>query len=314
MNFESFDIKKYLQSKGIDYSEEGENVSEGWINIRCIFCFDPKNHLGINLTSKAFSCWMCGNHGSLLSFISRLDKISYKEAFKIIEKFSNRFYQKEKEELISSKEFKLPEEAEDNLFDLHRKYLISRNFDPDFIFKKYRLKCTGPIGNYPHRLIIPYIFKNRILSFSTRDVTNKAPTPYNHCPTRNSLLSIKEMLYNIDSVKDTIIIVEGPADVWKLGDGVVATSGIKYTSAQVLRCVELVKSKNLKRAFILFDTDKEDKRKQAQIQAKKLAENLSTFLNHVEMLTLEKGDPADLTLTEVKELRKSIFGKVFSVP
>jgi len=115
-------------------------------------------------------------------------------------------------------------------------------------------------------------------------------------------------------VKDTIIIVEGPADVWKLGDGVVATSGIKYTSAQVLRCVELVKSKNLKRAFILFDTDKEDKRKQAQIQAKKLAENLSTFLNHVEMLTLEKGDPADLTLTEVKELRKSIFGKVFSVP
>ena len=83
INFESFDIIKYLQSRHINYTEEGKNVSEGWIGIRCVFpgCEDMSNHLGIHLESKVISCWVCGRRGSLLNLILLIDKKSTANAF-----------------------------------------------------------------------------------------------------------------------------------------------------------------------------------------------------------------------------------------
>jgi hypothetical protein len=43
----------------------------------------------------------------------------------------------------------------------------------------------------------------------------------------------KETLYNLDNAKDgTAIVVEGPIDVWRIGDGAVATFGVIYTQKQ----------------------------------------------------------------------------------
>ena len=55
----TFDVYEYLDDRGLVYSEEGDNVSEGWVNITCPFCGDDKNHMGINLRSKYFHCWIC---------------------------------------------------------------------------------------------------------------------------------------------------------------------------------------------------------------------------------------------------------------
>ena len=64
MSIRNFDIIAYLENRNIPYKSCGKNVSEGWIGIHCPFpfCSDPSTHLGINLSSKAVNCWICGGH------------------------------------------------------------------------------------------------------------------------------------------------------------------------------------------------------------------------------------------------------------
>jgi len=48
-----------------------------------------------------------------------------------------------------------------------------------------------------------------------------------------------------------VIIVEGITDVWRLGDGAVATFTKNFTREQIL----LLKKKNIKEAFVFYDSD-----------------------------------------------------------
>ena len=309
INFALFDIEKYLQNRHIEYSTKGKNISEEWLGIRCLFpgCGDQSNHLGVHLTAKTISCWACGGHGTLLDLILLIDKCTIKQAFETIKKFSYADLLVDRKKSLtehhkpSGDTFKLPSEAKNELFDLHRDYLTKRNLDPDYIFNKYKLRCIGPVGNYCNRILIPYYHKNQLLTFSTRDVTGQTDT-YIHCPKRLSPENPKTMLYNLGTVKDTIVIVEGVFVVFKLGDGVVATSGTKWTMKQVYLCHLL----SLKRAFVLFDAEEK-----AQKQADSLASALSCFIDHVEVDCLDKGDLDNLTDKEVASFRKEIFGKLF---
>jgi hypothetical protein len=47
----------------------------------------------------------------------------------------------------------------------------------------------------------------------------------------------------------------------------------------------------------------------AQPQAWKLAEALSTFNMEVNVVTLKIGDPGSMTATEAREIRREIFGR-----
>jgi hypothetical protein len=101
-------------------------------------------------------------------------------------------------------------------------------------------------------------------------------------------------------VEDTALVLEGVTDVWRMGDGAVATMGDKWTSKQ------LHLLKNLKRCFILFDAEEE-----AQENADKLGHNLSITVPDVHVLGLEYGDPADISPDDAKSIRKEIFGRVY---
>jgi len=308
-NFELFDIIKYLQSRNIHYDPEGKNVSDGWIGIKCLWpgCADTSNHLGINLTAKTISCWVCGKKGSLLNLILLIDSCTVKQAFKTIKKFSYADILTDRKKSLtehhktSINDFQLPSEAKNELFDLHRDYLTNRGLDAEYVFNKYKLKSIGPVGKYCNRILIPYYYQNKLMTFSTRDATGQTNT-YIHCPKELSPSSPKKMLYNFDTVKDTIVIVEGAFVVFKLGDGVVATSGSQWTMLQVYLCHLLT----LKRVFILFDAEIK-----AQEQAVRLASALSCLIDHVEILSLAEGDLDNLTNNEVVSFRKEIFGKIF---
>jgi len=73
-----FDIKKYLEYKDIPYKTGGENVTRGWIEITCILpkCSDHKEHLGINLKSLFYKCWLCGGKGHATHLISLIENCS----------------------------------------------------------------------------------------------------------------------------------------------------------------------------------------------------------------------------------------------
>ena len=187
----------------------------------------------------------------------------------------------------------MPSQAKKELFDLHRNYLASREFDPTYIFNKYGLYCTGMIGTWKFRLIIPVYYKNKLVTYTSRDVTEKAISKYIHLENDKSLIPIKQTLYNAEKAIDIAIVVEGAMDVWKLGNGAVGLYGKKASTEQIKQLI------NFKKVFIMLDSDAEE-------QAEKLAYDIGGFTD-TELIELIEGDPGDLSMEEVNYLRKQIF-------
>ena len=49
-----------------------------------------------------------------------------------------------------------------------------------------------------------------------------------------SVVNYKDILYNMDRVQgEKVVVVEGITDVWRMGDGFVASFGTTLTSAQI---------------------------------------------------------------------------------
>jgi len=293
MYFEDFDIIQFLESRDIKYKTSGKNVSSGWIEINCCFCQDPSFHLGINLDSNLYNCWVCGEKGSATKLIKEIDQCSWATASLTVEEFSQDILAKPEKKpklIISNKKIVWPKHTQEGLSSLHRKYLEGRNFDPDLLTDKYQLKSTSNLGGWKFRIIIPVILDNRIVSFTSRDVTNKTELAYRHLPDSKSIVPIKDTLYNFDSVDGSAILVEGIMDVWRIGDGAVASYGTQLTKEQI------VILSNLKTLFIMFDCDATDK-------AGKLADQLATNVDHVEVIEMSEGDPAEMTVEDVRNLR-----------
>jgi DNA primase len=294
----SFDIAGYLSSRGITYQTEGKNISAGWLGTQCKFCNDQSNHLGINLQSFNFSCFKCGETGSILKFVAAIEGTSWSQVRQIVAEFSSQEFKTHKRlDQEPARHFKAPTIAP--LSTGAKKYLREeRGFPYKMLQRKYGIGCFAPTSIYRFRLFIPVYFNGQLVTFTTRSYNEKVTPKYLHCPKRTSSLFVKETLYNLDNAKDgTAIVVEGPFDAWRIGDGAVATFGVIYTQKQI----KLLRER-FKRVFIMYDAD-------AQEQAWKLAESLSTFNMEVNVVTLKIGDPGSMTATEAREIRREIFGK-----
>ena len=216
------------------------------------------------------------------------------EADKIIKKFQNFLTYEDVEEEIYAEDVNLPNNIEDSWPKIHLDYLQNeRKFDPDFIIPKYNLKAIYNLGDkYNFSIFIPITENGRIVTFTTRSIYKDGG--YFHCPKKESIVPVKSILYNIDSVKHKMIITEGPTDVWRIGDGSVAVFGKQFTDKQVLKVVE----KDPKEVYILFDSEPE-----AIELAHKMANKLEGLIPYVEVLNLSEGDPSDLSDEFVRELR-----------
>jgi len=299
IDLQLFDIVSYLEDNQIEIFETGKNISEGWIGIECPYCDDSSNHLGINLYTKLFKCWKCHTTGTGVNLIMEFENISYWEACSKLKKYPDPYYLRGQEErkLKISGDI-LCKEASKNFHLVALEYLESRNFDPDVLIPKFDLYCTHHLGKYKFRIIIPVIIDNEIVGFTSRDYTGKADKRYMKCSIEESSKSHKEWLYNIDTVKDKAVIVEGPTDVWRLGDGCISTLTSEFSNSQL----EILVRKEVKEIYLLFDSEY-----QAQKQADKLANNLSAVIPQVHVLTLPKGDPADLEQSEAERLMSEIL-------
>jgi len=165
--------------------------------------------------------------------------------------------------------------------------------------KKWKLQGTGPIGSYKHRIIAPVYLGGVLVSFQGRDITDKAPLKYKACEMEKETIHHKHILYGIDEVPfDTIIIVEGLFDVWRLGPGAVATFGVSTTIQQVKMMLRYP------RRIVMFDNPSIDP--QAGIEAEKLARILSQKPGSTEIIELnEWKDPAEMPDEEAEKLMVS---------
>jgi len=308
------DIKKFFEDNNIEYWVEGKNVSIGWININCLFCDDPSNHLGINPEDFKVNCWRCGRHSfeKIIMNIVGCDFETAKEIKKKIKKSTNPGVEDYKPPFgngASSQESKrrviLPQGIEKKFPEPHLEYLRNRGFsNPYKIIKKYKLSSTYTIGEYKFRIIIPIYMNKKLVCFTSRDITDQQKLRYKTASNEESIIRAKRTIYNYDTIitGGDIIIVEGPVDVWKMGDFTVSILGIQHTLHQI----DLLVKKNLRNVFILFDKGKKEK-----IAAYKFAKVLSPLVKNVEVVTLKNvSDPGKLTIIEAKYIKKQLLNNI----
>jgi len=290
----------------IPYSTQGKNNTPGWVNVTCPYCGDHSTHLGYNIGENYFHCWRCGGH-PIVETISKLTHLSEKEAKQLIKQYnlaSTPVITKEPIVRIHQKHLKLPSNATPLTYQ-HKEYLAGRGFDPDYLEQTWNLLGTGPIStlcgtDYKHRILIPFIWEDRFVSFTTRDITGKARQRYKSCPREMEVVHHKDIVYGLQSKwKDIGICVEGPADAWRFGRYGFATAGIEFTHKQVR-----VIAKHFKRVAVCFDNEP-----QAIAQANKLVAELrfrgvDAFRVNVE------NDPGSMPQDEANAFVKEIKRKV----
>jgi DNA primase len=300
-----FDVKQFLIDYSIPKNEEGPDTSPGWINIQCPFCDDSVKHLGLPLNGNSSNgnCWKCGAHW-IPKIISTVIDVSIDQAKEIISEYSTNSVQvlKKKNTNKSNKIIiELPIGTKELKLN-HKEYLIKRNFDPNKLEKIWDLKGTGPIGDYKLRIIAPIYYRNIVVSYQGRDITNKQKLRYKACSKENEVLHHKHLLYGIDKVKNRKgILVEGITDVWRLGEGAVASFGTSYHQEQVNFI-----SKHFDEIFILFDPGD----KIAYKKATSLVWSLQGLNTKAHIINIDfDGDPADLKQKEADYIKKHLLGE-----
>ena len=292
----AFDVIPFLRDNGIAYYEDGENVQRGWVGVRCPFCYDHSNHGGFNLSGGYFNCWRCGGH-SVVDYVKAVLHLHYDDAQTIVDEYSTRttlLHHLNEKKIARAAKVDLPGEP---LGKFHRKYLQVRGFDPDFIESKYLVKGTGPVGKWKLRIMIPLIFHGNTVSYTGRDITGGKQLRYKTLGVENSVVNPKYILYGFDDCKeDSIVVVEGPFDVWRMGDGYCSGLGTTLTDQQ-LRLLS-----SFKTVAFLFDAEPE-----AQCKAVDYATRLSSLGSRAFVIDIEDTkDPADLSERRAARLKQQI--------
>lgn len=295
------DIERLYRDYSVDYLTEGhKHCSEGWANTVCPFCTgNPGYHLGFSIEDNYFYCRRCGHH-HITEGIAGVLRVSKYEAYTLIKQYGVNL-SKVKRVKKEKSPFKLPTDLH-TLLPHHKKYLIKRKFDPELIENEWNIQSTGALSkldkiSYKHRILIPFYWEGKIVTFDARDVTDKQQNKYQACPKKYEEIPHKDILYgNQEKWIDIGICVEGPTDVWRFGSISFATSGINYKSKQV-RTI----AKHFKEVAVCFDDEP-----QAIKQANKLIADLK-FRGVKSYRVPIKNDPGSMNQKDADSLVNDIL-------
>lgn len=300
------DIIRLYRDFNVDHVTEGhKHCRPGYVNVECPYCTgNPGYHLSYNLDNDYFICWRCGWH-PITPTIAKLINLNEREAYKIIRQYGllvSRPISNPKV-TVRMKAHRMPT-GTGTMEKVHHTYLEKRGFDSTLLEREWNLMGTGPVSHLDHldfrfRILIPIIWNQNEVSFTSRDITDRHPLRYISCPADREIEHHKNILYGKqDKWGSTGICVEGPTDVWRLGTSSFATFGIKYTPRQVR-----VISKIFQRVAVCYDDDT-----QAVVQANKLVADLR--FRGVDAFRIPiVGDPGSMKQIEADYLVKQILTK-----
>lgn len=298
-----FDAIKFCEDHNIDRTKSGKHYRPGWANISCTECTGHSGyHLGINIKNSYATCHRCGFH-PLIKIIIKLTGLNYQSAIDLIKKYST-VSEPLSQQTASKKtpsQITFPADA-GKLTEKAKKYLINRKYNPDQLEIIWSLKSTSHIGFYKNRILAPIYQRQKLVSYQTRDITDKHSQKYLACFQDEEIIQHQHCIYGLDqAINRVCIVVEGITDVWRLGPGAVATFGIDFTKRQA-RLIAM----NFDKAFIMFDSEP-----QAQEKAEELGLMVSSaFSNFVEVINLPfiivDIDPGDLSQNDADSLMKEI--------
>jgi len=299
------DMAALYRDHGVPVAPMGhKHAHKGWVHTVCPFCDgDPGFHLGFNLDKGYYNCWRCGWKPVKLA-LALLLRLPERETGSLV-----RLYP-----LARQKDW--PPEAIETpspiltpyplnfgpLQTPHKRYLESRKFDPEALEREWGLLATGPISwpGWKWRIIVPIQLGSKLISYQTRSISTDAfdKQKYKACPEKLEVMKHKHSLFGIDKARgDSIIVVEGVMDVFRLGPGAVATFGTQTMPSQRMLL------RRFKRVFILFDIDPHGAGQEA---GEKLAWQMSGFGVETKQVFLDHGDPAELGGFEAKKLMSDL--------
>jgi transposase-like protein len=291
-----FNYRKLLSDYGYPYNDEIA-IHRGYIVVPCPFCRSSheKYHGAIHIQYNHYKCWKCSGH-SLYDFIKNITGQNWfllqkQYAMTYIDKYPTAKTTETPKELV------LPEYTGE-MNDRARQYLIKRNYDPNKLIEQYSLQSTNHLGKYKFRIIIPVFFQGEMVSYTTRDYTNMAKLRYDSCPKDLELINHKDIVFGYDNVPTShVIVVEGPFDVFRMGENAVATFGIGFTMAQVNTLASFEK------VTIIYDKGKEEEK-----QANKLGGLLDGLGVEADIFALkDTKDPGSLPQNEADSLVREII-------
>lgn len=283
-------IRDILRAHNIRYWEAGQHhhVRPGWIGVDCVYCSrnSGRVRLGFSLSRGTVSCWACGPH----STAGTLQELTGLSLAKCIELLGD--VHKEAIPERTAGTLKVPAGV-GKLLPAHLKYIESRRFDPDYLRKVWGVKGIGLAARLAWRLFIPIIDHGAMVSWTTRAITDNVTLRYISAKPDEEKVPAKSVLYGADYAGHSVVVHEGPTDVWRTGPGAVATLGTSFSRAQVLAL------SRIPRRLIVFDAGDA-----AQRRAKQLLDSLSAFDGRSYIAVLDAVDPCSASEREVSFLRK----------
>ena len=292
-----------LREYRIPYFREGKYARPGWIQFHCPFCFGRSNaekpYGGYNIANNYVNCWACGAH-TVVNTVMKLTGMPFRQVKEIVDDLDPAEL---KEERKRAGKLKLPENL-GPLLKCHGEYLRGRGFSTKLLKNLWGIQGLGFDGkrrdserfDLSWRIFIPITLHGEIVSWTTRSLVDSG-TRYLSAAEDEESVPHKEILYGEDYATTAISIHEGPADVWRVGKGAVATLGVGWTSAQVLRM------SRYPRRIICFDNEPA-----AQRRARMLCSLLEIFPGPTFIVRLDAKDAAGASEGEIRKLRRLLHG------
>lgn len=290
-------IEDILRDYHVPYKTEGQHhhAHHGWLQVDCPFCSPASGRyrMGYNLRGGYVNCWVCGKHGTVET-LAALTGLPYKRCSELWGALAP---VRLDEPVAKRGALKLPK-GRGPLAPAHTRYLLQRGFEPEKLTKIWGIQGISLAARYAWRIFIPVYLNNRIVSFTTRSVSTDPDlkAKYMSAKPEEEEVSLKDLLYGEEYARHAIVINEGPLDVWAIGPGAVATCGLSYTQAQLVRMVKYPVR------VVCFDNEPD-----AQRRAEHLAEQLSVFPGETYNVTLSGKDASRSPAREIARLRRKFL-------
>ena len=299
-----------LNDLGIEYNQQTDSA----LNVCCPFCPRPDTnyHLGIFYSISRFSCFRCGDTGSLFEYLKAVRNISWDdfrdktklkpklEEMALSDLVASRLKKKE-EEVGPTKSVLLPDcrqidKACVERYPMLGAYLKERKLSLE-ICQEYEASFGGYVGEFAYRMILPiWDETGKQISYQARDITGQARAKYKSghgCPINNYLYYSSALVaksWDVDVFRG--YLVEGIFDVWRMEHSAVASFGKQLSELQKLK---LICDDSLDEIVVCWDAD-------AYNKAEGVARELSEF-KKVGVVRLPEGhDPDSLGEQAVREL------------
>lgn len=293
-----FDGLSFFRDYNIRYTTTGTNVSEGWVGLKCPFCGDHSDHMGLLLSVGAFSCWRCGKKGTVAT-ISRLLGVPKSDATRIYAEYLvNRLVHSSfdrSRKKASATQVILPgsDFTKLELKYLKERMLLSRA-------EQYNLRSGGISGDWAFRIVIPIKLNGMIISATGRYIIDEEGVlRYKTLSHEHEVVHHKHTFLAIDDVpSDTIVVLEGPIDAMRGGPGFVSGFGITLMEEQIAILSRY--------SHVIFMFDNED---QAQKQAHRYAEDLAMISKaDIEVIRLDGPykDLGEMPEDAIADVRKEL--------